>query len=222
LKILSFITIITALTLAGCSVVAQAQPPSESAIQTAIAQTQMADGVVQTAIAQTQMAAPPTTAVPSPTPTTEPTNTPIPPTPTPTEDLSTPTPDFSGASILNHGRLQSGNYLVTIQLPFEVEEEYRATVDEETYDCEILEDYPDRLYCSGPDLSPGEYTIYVYFLEQTDEEEALFSLEFTVTEEDTTISDPQDGNYQVPQKQDNDKDEEPNPDPYPEPPDPYP
>ena len=202
------LSILLAFALVGCAIVAQPLPPSESVIQTAIAQTQAA------APKPTDTPNPPTATPLPPTPTPIPTETPTEtPTEVPTEPV--PTQDYSGVSVLTAGHLQNGGFLVTIQYPFEIEGEYRAVVDTYDFTCEILIAYPDRLYCTGPDLSPSQYTILVFVMEQ---DEALFELDFTVPDEDVFVSEPKDDLMKEPREPKEPKEtEEPEPEPYPYP-----
>ena len=78
-----------------------------------------------------------------------PTETPVPsetPTITPT-----PGPNFGAASVYAVSHLSGSRLLVTIQVPGGVEGTYQATVGPSTLNCEILSEYPDRLYCNGPE-----------------------------------------------------------------------
>lgn len=78
-----------------------------------------------------------------------PTHTPVPsetPTITPT-----PGPNFGAASVYAVSHLGGDRLLVTIQVPGGVEGTYQAVVGPSTLNCEILPEYQDRLYCSGPE-----------------------------------------------------------------------
>ena len=54
---------------------------------------------------------------------------------------------------------------------------YRVTVGGVEFSCRTYEDYPDQLYCFGPELPVGVHTAIVY---EGDSEEALFTLEIVV------------------------------------------
>lgn len=67
----------------------------------------------------------------------------------------TPTPymgiDFSQVELFQGGFLSELRYFVSFRFPEEVRGEYRAVVDRnKDYNCVVLPDYRDRLYCSGP------------------------------------------------------------------------
>jgi hypothetical protein len=89
----------------------------------------------------TSTPAPSETPVPSDTP--EPTETP---TITPTEG-----PNFAAASVYAVSHLPNDKLLVTVQIPGGVEGDYKAYVSNLPFACEILDQYPDRLYCNGPE-----------------------------------------------------------------------
>ncbi len=106
--------------------------------------------------------APPATEAPAPT--EPPTETPVPsatPTITPT-----PGPNFGAASVYAVSHLTGDRLLVTIQIPGGVEGMYQAVVGPSTLNCEILADYPNRLYCNGPEpyqnYTGREATVTVY------------------------------------------------------------
>ena len=77
------------------------------------------------------------------------------PTPRPT---ATPAPrvDFSSATILGVSFLDGSRLMVSVTIPGGVEGEYRALVGGKAFDCLILGEYPDRLYCIGPRLNAVE------------------------------------------------------------------
>lgn len=115
----------------------------------------------------------------TPAPTEPPTEVP-PPTETPT---ITPTqgPDFSAASVYAVSHLQGSRLLVTIQIPGGVEGIYQATVGPSTLNCEILSEYPDRLYCNGPEpyqnYTSQHATLTVY---SSDTGNTVFQVEFNI------------------------------------------
>ncbi len=107
----------------------------------------------------------PSTAEPvQPAPTFPPTGTPLPtrtplPSPTPestataapTETLA-PTPDPVLANIKLVGLAWYTNYdlLLSFNFPEPVDsQKYRVTLEEKEYKCEVLAQYPNRLYCRG-------------------------------------------------------------------------
>ncbi len=97
------------------------------------------------------------------TPVPEPTDTPQPeaesiaettePTITETPTMTaTPNP-FANAQIISYGYLENGRFMVTIEVPGGIPEgEFTVLVGEKEYTCEMLPDFPDRLYCNGPAL----------------------------------------------------------------------
>jgi hypothetical protein len=80
-------------------------------------------------------------------------------TPEPTILLPSPTSPagevFTDASIMSTGWLQDGSLLVTLHIPSGVEGIYHAVVGGNEFTCEILEEYPDRLYCHGKGVKSG-------------------------------------------------------------------
>lgn len=92
--------------------------------------------------------------VSSPSPTQEITSTPEP-------TILVPSPasvtggDFTDASIMSTGWLQDGSLLVTLHIPSGVEGIYHAVVGGNEFTCDILEEYPDRLYCHGKGVKSG-------------------------------------------------------------------
>lgn len=102
--------------------------------------------------------------VPSPSSTQKPLSTPEPkiiqPSPTSVAGV-----DFTDASIMSTGWLQDGALLVTLHVPQGVEGNYRAVVGGNEFTCEILEDYPDRLYCHGRGVKSGAQVEASWYLE---------------------------------------------------------
>jgi hypothetical protein len=66
---------------------------------------------------------------------------------------------------MSTGWLQDGSLLVTLHVPKGVEGNYRAVVGENEFTCEILEDYPDRLYCHGAGVKSGAQVEASWYLE---------------------------------------------------------
>jgi hypothetical protein len=96
---------------------------------------------------------PPTSLFPSRTPTLTLTPTaPASPTPSPF-----PTPDFHDASVYGVAHLSRSRLLVSITVPGArtdpqvLGHTYTAQVESSRLDCEVLAQYPDRLYCTGPE-----------------------------------------------------------------------
>ena len=114
-------------------------PPLEAQIQTAIAQTQGAEGLSRQ---ETQAALDLTT------------------TPTP-PGAPTFSADFADAYIYTHGWMSDG-FFFTIQLSQEVKGKYHAEIGGRKFKCSVMEKYPDRLYCIGPKISAGYRIIRLY------------------------------------------------------------
>jgi len=112
------------------------------------------------------------------------------------------TPNLVGAYVMASG-YSNGKQLVTISLPMEVKDDYRATVNNLDFQCIKLEQYPKRLYCSGKKLSPGSYVIKLYLLNG---EKSLLELAFIVSSEPTATKEPKEAPPNVPS---------PSPYPYP-------
>lgn len=89
------------------------------------------------------------TPIPSSTETSIPTDT-LEPSMTPT---ITPTsgPDFSNTSVYGVSHMDKDRILISVEVPGGVEGGYQASVGMIALKCEILSEYPDRLYCSGPE-----------------------------------------------------------------------
>ena len=127
-------------------------------------------------VTETSQIIPTVTKVPSKTPlptktvTQTPTETTI---PTP-EDTATktpiPGPDFSNAEIFSMGPMENWNFFFTIQIEEEITGEYHAVVDKnKNYKCFMMEDYPNRLYCHGPQVAFNDYVEYELYMEGIDE-----------------------------------------------------
>jgi hypothetical protein len=90
-----------------------------------------------------------------PTDTPPPSDTPLPtdtPAPTDTPTLTaTVGPNFGAASVYGVSHLPNNKLLVSIQVPGGVTGDYKAYVENLPFACEILDQYPDRLYCNGPE-----------------------------------------------------------------------
>jgi hypothetical protein len=95
---------------------------------------------------------PSATPPPVATETSPPTETPPPSAPTETPlPSATAGPNFAQASVYAVSHLSGNRLLVTIQIPGGVSGNYSAGVGTSTLRCEILSQYPDRLYCTGPE-----------------------------------------------------------------------
>jgi hypothetical protein len=123
--------ILIGVTLSACSAPAQALPTSAQAV--------------------TNTVLPSVTPRPSDTPrptftfTASPTAT-ITPTPTPTPDLGLAQADLAGLAWL-----EDYNLLLSFDFPGPVQADtYQVTLEDHLYTCQVLSQYPNRLYCTGP------------------------------------------------------------------------
>lgn len=91
-------------------------------------------------------------------------STPEPAVPLPTSTIMTGS-DFTDASVISRGWLDSGSLLVTLQVPHGVEGNYYAIVEDNEFKCEILDDYPDRLYCHGIGVKTGTQVDASWYLD---------------------------------------------------------
>jgi len=139
--------------------------------------------IVQTAIAQTQAINPTSTL--SISPTAEPTHPSIlqatPDFPvrfnvaTLIADLK---PLFSIAHVLGLARLENGHLLVTIEVPGGVQGTYYAVVGNKKFDCRILVEYPDHIYCNGISPKPDQYVNVILF--EQGNKEAVFEAQIGI------------------------------------------
>lgn len=127
----------------------------------------------QTALAELPTAAPTQTVKPSatPLPTHTPTSTPLPtqtPTVTPTS-TSAAQAEFAGAELLATGYLPNWRYLLIFKLPQAVQGNYYMMMDQnKEYQCDKSIQFPDRLYCSGPQTAVDDWVAYQVFEKETD------------------------------------------------------
>ena len=125
----------------------------------------VSDADIQTAIAQTLAAAPtstptlplPDTAVSVEPPTPTPSSTPFPATPSPIVETQPPAISQIDASVYALSQLENDQLLVTLQIPGGASGDYRATVNDQPFNCKVLVQYPDRLYCNGPTPGSGKF-----------------------------------------------------------------
>jgi hypothetical protein len=112
-------------------------------LATAVAQTVVARNQIATAVAQTIAArVTPSLTV---TPTASKTAT-LTPSHTPTSTL---TPTSRPCSVYSYSLLGDGNLLLAFKFFESLSGNYTAVVDNQQFHCEILPQYPDRLYCHG-------------------------------------------------------------------------
>jgi len=147
MKLLNLITLFLLIGLVSC--ISPPPMPTNEDVKTAIAQTQQANLLIPTFPPEIKL---------SPTSLPDPTN---PPLPTPTLSLiatviAEPKPVFEYAQIYGIAHLQTGHLLITIEVPGDLGGIYQAFVGNEVFDCSILPEYPNRLYCIGQDVHEGE------------------------------------------------------------------
>lgn len=179
--------VLIALGLGACTFPALGQSaPSEEQIQTAIAGTRQASPSDTSQPTLTEILPPIETEAPLEAPTEVPTES-LPPTDTPTVETDSSTEDadspavenpLSDAFIYSSAFLANEQFLVTIQLPQDVSGAYRAEADGKAFTCQVLAQYPDRLYCSGPTLDSGTQVLVRVF--EVDSDEVLFEDELLV------------------------------------------
>jgi hypothetical protein len=131
-----------ALVLAGiaCNMPGQTTPEPAAPVEVEESESEM-DQPMEVMASATPV--PAATETPLPTDTSEPTFTPS----------ATPTsgPDFSNASVYGVSHMEKDRILISVEVPGGVEGTYQASVGMVVLTCEILSEYPDRLYCSGPE-----------------------------------------------------------------------
>ena len=104
------------------------------------------------------------------TPIPETTDTPLPevksteevvePTATETPTLTATVNLFADASIISYWYINDSTMIIAIEVPGGVPKgKFTATVESVEYSCEVLPNYPGRLYCSGPVLTGGERVV---------------------------------------------------------------
>ena len=72
-----------------------------------------------------------------------------------------PCPDFSGAKIFSMGPMEYWNFFFTIQIEDEILGDYYAILDKnKQYKCFKLEEYPNRIYCHGPQVAINDFVDY--------------------------------------------------------------
>ncbi len=81
-------------------------------------------------------------------------------------------PLFCIARVRGMAHLDNGQLLVTIEVPGGVQGDYYACVGKNFFNCSILSQYPDHLYCHGRYSQAGQYA-YLRLFKQG-EEKAVF------------------------------------------------
>jgi hypothetical protein len=160
MRIFSFFMIISLILISGCNFALGT--PSAASIQTAIAQTMAA------APSSTPTDIPRITSIPTAQPSPSQTATFVP-LPSATIEISPPVSDQIAASVYALSNLEDNQLLITIQLPGNAEGNYRATVNDLSYHCKVLIQYPDRLYCNGPSPGSGKYALLKLYKEGNDQ-----------------------------------------------------
>lgn len=111
------------------------------------------------------------TATPFPTNTPPPTLTPIPPTPTKTlPPTKTPVPtvalDYSEVKLIALAWYSDYDLLLGFQFPTSIDvnaANYRVTLEDKEYKCEVPSQWPHRLYCKGQGAKVlAEATVRIY------------------------------------------------------------
>jgi hypothetical protein len=144
-RLMIVIFFVLACTLAGCASSTQIPPDPKLATPTA-----------HSSPTYTLTYTPLPTYTPFPTQTRTPA---LPLTPTPYGGM-----DFSQVSILWGGFLPHWQYFVAIELPGIATDDFYAIVDyNKEYTCDVHSEYPNRLYCHGPQVRMADWaTIALY------------------------------------------------------------
>lgn len=66
------------------------------------------------------------------------------------------TPTLLPGSVYSYSLLQTGEFMVVVQFKAPVSGQFTAIVDGKDFKCEILPQYPNRLYCYGPNPPAGK------------------------------------------------------------------
>jgi hypothetical protein len=130
-SIIVILTFLVSVSLSACAAPAQALPTATQAIIRTI--------LPSTTPRPSDTPRPTFTAPASPTATVTPT-----PTPTPDQGLAQ-------AKLVGLAWMQDYNMLLSFDFPGPVQADaYRVTLEDHPYPCQILAQYPNRLYCIGP------------------------------------------------------------------------
>jgi hypothetical protein len=78
-------------------------------------------------------------------------------------------------------------FLITLQGDRNYIGSYRGRVETKEFTCQPIEDYPDRLYCSGPALPEGKDVTFTLYSEKG---ERLYWISFTVPQSPTATAIP--------------------------------
>jgi hypothetical protein len=85
---------------------------------------------------------------------------------------------FTDATVISLGWLEDGSFLITLEVPNGVDGKYWADVGNHAFECDILEDFPDRLYCHGIGVKSGMQVAVSWYRGKVDM--PLFETEITV------------------------------------------
>jgi hypothetical protein len=147
MKLLVILTLIICMGLVSC--ISVPPMPSGEDVKTAIAKTKQANLLIPSVHPENKT---------TPTSLPEPTDLPL---PTSTISLiatviAQPKPIFEHARIYGIAHLQTGHLLISIEISGDLHGNYQAVVGNEVFDCSILPQYANRLYCVGQDVYAGE------------------------------------------------------------------
>lgn len=147
MKLLYLITLPLLISLVSC--ISPPPMPSREDVNTAIAQTRQSNFLIPTLQPDLKL---------TPTSLPDPTNLPLP-TPTLSQIatvIAELKPIFEYARIYGVAHLQTGHLLITIEVPGDLRGKYQGLIGNEVFECSILPEYPNRLYCIGQDVHEGE------------------------------------------------------------------
>ena len=159
-------TLIVVLLISTLLFACSSPPPTISAalVQTAIAQTQAADPT--NTLSSSPTARPADYIIPQATPEFRPVRLNV------ATIIANLKPLFSIAKVLGLAHLENGQLRVTIEVPGGIQGDYYALVGKEKFDCMLLAEYPDYIYCNGNSPKPDQYVIVKLF--EQGAEEAVF------------------------------------------------
>lgn len=130
----ALLIVIASLALSGCGSTPTTLVPTQTVIPTV--------EVTTTPVATLPLPSE-TPTIPPPTPTDAPVTPTIP--PSPTADTS-----LADVELIGMGWMEDYQMLLSFQFPDEVEpEDYRVVMEEKDFACQVIAQFPDRLYCTG-------------------------------------------------------------------------
>jgi hypothetical protein len=74
--------------------------------------------------------------------------------------------------------MENGYFLITLEILGGIEGNYYAVLGEEQFDCLVLSEYPDRLYCTGLTTQAGTFATLQIF--EIGDDEPVFEEELGV------------------------------------------